>query len=56
MSKVCSVWGKKAMTGNLVSHANNKTKTKRCANLQKVKTENGSEYVCTKCLKTAKKA
>ena len=56
MSRVCSVCGKKAMTGNNVSHANNKTKTTFKVNVQKVQTENGKEYVCTKCLKTMKKS
>ncbi len=35
MSKVCKVTGKKPLTGNNVSHANNKTKRKQLPNLQK---------------------
>ncbi|MCE1166242.1 MAG: 50S ribosomal protein L28 [Bacteroidetes bacterium] len=35
MSKVCSVTGKKGLTGNNVSHANNRTKRKQQPNLQK---------------------
>lgn len=35
MSKVCSVTGKKPLTGNNVSHANNKTKRRQLPNLQK---------------------
>jgi large subunit ribosomal protein L28 len=34
MSRVCQVTGKKAMTGNRVSHANNKTKRRFEVNLQ----------------------
>ena len=35
MSKVCRVTGKKPLSGNNVSHANNKTKRKQLPNLQK---------------------
>ncbi len=35
MSKICSVTGKKGLTGNNVSHANNRTKRKQQPNLQK---------------------
>ncbi len=35
MSKVCQITGKKAMTGNNVSHANNKTKRRFEINLFK---------------------
>jgi large subunit ribosomal protein L28 len=35
MSKVCRVTGKKPLTGNNVSHANNKTKRRQLPNLQK---------------------
>ena len=34
MSKVCQVTGKRPMTGNTVSHANNKTKRRFLPNLQ----------------------
>jgi large subunit ribosomal protein L28 len=34
MSRVCQVTGKKAMVGNSVSHANNKTKRRFEVNLQ----------------------
>ena len=34
MSRVCQVTGKKAMTGNRVSHANNKSKRRFEVNLQ----------------------
>ncbi len=35
MSRICVVTGKKPMTGNKVSHANNKTKRRYLPNLQK---------------------
>ena len=35
MAKRCQVTGKKPMTGNRVSHANNKTKRRFLPNLQK---------------------
>ncbi len=35
MAKVCQVTGKKPMSGNNVSHANNKTKRRFMPNLQK---------------------
>jgi large subunit ribosomal protein L28 len=34
MAKVCAVLGKKPMTGNNVSHANNRTKRRQLPNLQ----------------------
>ncbi len=37
MSRVCEITGKKAMTGNNVSHANNRTKRKFYPNLQNVR-------------------
>jgi large subunit ribosomal protein L28 len=37
MSRVCQITGKKAMTGNNVSHANNRTKRKFKPNLQNKK-------------------
>ncbi len=35
MSKICCVTGKKPLTGNNVSHANNRTKRRQLPNLQK---------------------
>ncbi|MEO6696196.1 MAG: 50S ribosomal protein L28 [Ignavibacteria bacterium] len=35
MSKICAVTGKRPLTGNNVSHANNKTKRRQLPNLQK---------------------
>lgn len=60
MSRVCSICGKGKMGGHLVSHSNRKTNRTWSANVQKVKIDiNGTEksqYVCTKCMKTAKNA
>ena len=59
MSKVCSVCGKGKVAGNNVSHSHKKTKRSFNANVHKVTTEvDGKvshEYVCTRCLRTAKK-
>lgn len=58
MSRVCSICGKGKLNGHTVSHANNKTNRTWLPNIQKVKVEIdgkvSSEYVCTKCMKTAK--
>ncbi|MDH4027340.1 MAG: 50S ribosomal protein L28 [Nitrospirota bacterium] len=54
----CSVCGKKKVTGNNVSHANNRTRRVFRANLQKVKvqTDHGARRlnVCTRCLRSGK--
>ena len=58
MAKVCEICGKKPQIGNLVSHANNKTKTRWLPNLQKVKVVYNNTVkkmrVCTRCLRTGK--
>ncbi|MEF9475342.1 MAG: 50S ribosomal protein L28 [Candidatus Mariimomonas ferrooxydans] len=55
---VCSVCGKKRMSGNNVSHANNRTKRVFSPNLQRVRahTRHGTKriYVCTRCLRSGK--
>lgn len=60
MSKVCAICGKGQMTGNKVSHSNRKARKAWGANVQKVdlETDHGvkKEYVCTRCLRTMKKA
>lgn len=61
MSKVCSVCNKGKMSGNKVSHSNRKTRRSWGVNVHKVELvkNNGSverAYVCTRCLRTAKKA
>ena len=42
MSKVCEISGKKPMSGNNVSHANNRTKRRFIPNLQRVKLYSGT--------------
>ena len=42
MSKECKISGKKPMSGNNVSHANNKTKRRFIPNLQNVKLYSGT--------------
>lgn len=55
---VCSVCGKKKITGNNVSHANNRTKRVFSPNLQRVRAYTGHGikrvYVCTRCLRSGK--
>ena len=41
MSKICEISGKKPMSGNKVSHANNRTKRRFLPNLQSVKLYSG---------------
>ena len=60
MSRVCSICGKGQMSGNKVSHSNIKTKRSWGANVHKVKIVDAkgavsSQYICTRCLRTAKK-
>jgi large subunit ribosomal protein L28 len=58
MKAQCAVCGKAPLTGNTVSHANNKSKRRQLPNLQLVRTtENGRtvrKRVCTRCLKAGK--
>lgn len=53
---VCYACGKKRITGNNVSHANNKTKRQILPNLQRIRIYTYSgvrrEYVCTRCLRS----
>ncbi|MCK5505127.1 MAG: 50S ribosomal protein L28 [Thermodesulfovibrionia bacterium] len=55
---VCSVCEKKRVTGNNVSHANNRTKRVFMPNLQRVRVDTGHGtkrlYVCTRCLRSGK--
>lgn len=53
----CYVCEKRMVTGNNVSHANNKTKRLVMPNLQRTRiiTDRGGirrEYVCTRCLRS----
>ena len=60
MSRVCNICGKGQATGNNVSHSNRKTRRTFKVNVQKISyVEDGKEmsgYVCTRCIKTLKKA
>jgi len=55
---VCTVCEKKRVTGNNVSHANNRSKRVFKPNLQRmrVQTEKGTKrvHVCTRCLRSGK--
>jgi large subunit ribosomal protein L28 len=56
MARVCTVCGKGPVTGNNVSHANNRTKRRWYPNLQTVRVlvEGAPKRVrvCTQCLKS----
>ncbi len=56
MSSVCDICGKGPQTGNNISHAHNKTKTRWNPNLQKVRAvvngENKRIKVCTRCIRS----
>lgn len=57
MAKVCDICGKGPVTGNNISHANNKTKRRWLPNLQKVRmaTKSGNAVhvrVCTRCIRS----
>ncbi len=55
MSKVCKVCNRKAMTGNIRSHAKNATKRKMSLNLQNKKIDGNKTTICTSCIKTINK-
>lgn len=57
MSRECEMCGKKAQTGNHVSHSNIKTRRRFQPNLQKVRHQLSSGQVvsinvCTRCLRS----
>ena len=58
MSRVCDLTGKRYMSGNNVSHANNKTRRVWKPNLKKMrvvmKESIKTMKVCTRCLKSGK--
>jgi large subunit ribosomal protein L28 len=58
MAFKCELCGKGPLTGNQVSHANNKTKKRSLPNLQRVHAIVGGRpahiRVCTRCLKAGK--
>lgn len=60
MSRVCSVCGKGAMSGNQVSHSHRKTRRTWGANIHKADIIDAkgvvtNDYICTRCLRTQKK-
>lgn len=56
MSRTCNICGKGTITGNKVSHANNRTRRTWKPNLVKVKTQlEGTTLtlkICARCLKS----
>ena len=58
MARVCSICHKGPMTGNHVSHANNRRKRRWMPNLQTVRVMVGNAprriQVCTQCLKSGR--
>ncbi len=58
MSKKCEICGKGSIVGNMVSHANNRTKRRWYPNLRHVKVLVDGRvqrlWVCTRCLKANK--
>jgi large subunit ribosomal protein L28 len=58
MARVCEICGKRRMTGNNVSHANNRTKRVFNPNLQTVKAliQGGHKKirVCTRCIRSGR--
>jgi large subunit ribosomal protein L28 len=58
MAWTCTVCGKRALIGNNVSHANNKTKKRTLPNLQKVRAKVDGKVqrilACTRCIKAGK--
>ena len=59
MAFKCELCGKGPLTGNQVSHANNKTKKRSLPNLQRIRVvlpsgEHTHLRICTRCLKKGK--
>ena len=57
MSRVCEICGKGPVSGNSVSHANNKTRRRWMPNLQRVRALNSSGdtvhiKACTRCIRS----
>lgn len=56
MSRTCDICGKHTVTGNKVSHANNKTRRVWRPNIKKLKTEiDGTTVtvkICARCIKS----
>jgi large subunit ribosomal protein L28 len=58
MARKCEICGKRTVTGNKVSHSNNRTRRTWKPNLHKVRTMVGSTKttlkICTRCLRSGK--
>jgi large subunit ribosomal protein L28 len=58
MAKRCEICGKGPITGNKVSHANNKTRRRYLPNLQKVRARVGGRVqrlrACAQCIRSGK--
>ncbi|MBI4179408.1 50S ribosomal protein L28 [bacterium] len=58
MARVCEICGKTPVTGNNVSHANNRTRRRWLPNLQKIRVVLDGRVrranVCTRCIKSEK--
>ena len=58
MSRVCEICGQKPLTGNMISHAHNVSKTRRLPNLQSVRARVDGKprrmVVCTRCIRSGK--
>lgn len=56
MARQCKICGKQAVTGNLVSHSNIKTKTRNHPNLQRVAALVSGQtrhlLVCSRCIRS----
>jgi len=58
MARRCEICGKGPLVGNVVSHANNKSKTRSLPNLRSVRVKLDGQVrharVCARCLKAGK--
>ena len=58
MANRCDICGKGPLSGNRVSHANNKTRMRQLPNIQTVRIMIGgrsvTRRVCTKCIKSGR--
>ena len=58
MSRICAICGKGPISGNTVSHANNKSRRRFNVNLQEVRARVKGEVrkirVCTSCIRAGK--
>lgn len=56
MARACEICGKRALVGNNVSHANNRSKKKSQPNLQTLRIKSGkttkSIRICTRCIRS----